>query len=127
MKEGYARNRALLLEELPRIGIADMHPVDGAFYVYADIARFTNDSMAFSKRLLAEAGVAATPGARFRSGRGRAPPAPLLRRIGRGLPRGGAADGGVAAAGLSASPLPACGERAAEGSKPAQQARVRGR
>ena len=65
VKEGYARNRALLLGELPRIGIADMHPVDGAFYIYADIARFTNDSMAFSKRLLAEAGVAATPGLDF--------------------------------------------------------------
>jgi len=40
------------LEELPRIGIADMHPVDGAFYIYADVARFTNDSIAFCKRML---------------------------------------------------------------------------
>ena len=47
VKAGYARNRALLLEELPRIGLAEMHPVDGAFYIYADVARFTNDSIGF--------------------------------------------------------------------------------
>jgi aspartate/methionine/tyrosine aminotransferase len=65
VKASYARNRAMLLDELPRLGIADMHPVDGAFYVYADVARFTNDAVAFSKRMLEEAGVAATPGADF--------------------------------------------------------------
>jgi aspartate/methionine/tyrosine aminotransferase len=65
VKASYSRNRAMLLEELPRLGIADMHPVDGAFYVYADVARFTNDAVAFSKRMLEEAGVAATPGADF--------------------------------------------------------------
>ncbi|MGO4571798.1 pyridoxal phosphate-dependent aminotransferase [Microvirga sp. 2TAF3] len=65
VKAGYARNRALLLEELPRLGITEMHPVDGAFYIYADIARFTNDSIGFSRRMLEEAGVAATPGLDF--------------------------------------------------------------
>jgi aspartate/methionine/tyrosine aminotransferase len=65
VREGYARNRAMLLDELPRLGLTDMHPVDGAFYVYADVARFTNDSIAFSARMLAEAGVAATPGVDF--------------------------------------------------------------
>jgi aspartate/methionine/tyrosine aminotransferase len=65
VRASYARNRALLLEELPRIGIAEMHPVDGAFYVYADVARFTNDSIAFCRRMLDEAGVAATPGVDF--------------------------------------------------------------
>jgi aspartate/methionine/tyrosine aminotransferase len=65
VREGYARNRAMLLEELPRLGLTDMHPVDGAFYVYADVARFTNDSIDFSRRMLAEAGVAATPGVDF--------------------------------------------------------------
>jgi aspartate/methionine/tyrosine aminotransferase len=65
VKAGYARNRAMLLEELPRIGVADMHPVDGAFYIYADVARFTNDSIAFCRRMLDEAGVAGTPGADF--------------------------------------------------------------
>jgi aspartate/methionine/tyrosine aminotransferase len=65
VKAGYARNRAMLLEELPRLGLTEMHPVDGAFYIYADVARFTNDSVAFCKRLLEEAGVATTPGVDF--------------------------------------------------------------
>jgi aspartate/methionine/tyrosine aminotransferase len=65
VKAGYARNRAYLLEELPKAGITEMHPVDGAFYIYADIARFTNDSIGFSKRMLEETGVAATPGLDF--------------------------------------------------------------
>jgi aspartate/methionine/tyrosine aminotransferase len=65
VKAGYARNRAYLLEELPKAGITEMHPVDGAFYIYADIARFTNDSIGFSRRMLEEAGVAATPGLDF--------------------------------------------------------------
>jgi len=65
VKAAYARNRALLLNELPRLGIGDMHPVDGAFYVYADLARYTNDAIAFCRRMLDEAGVAATPGVDF--------------------------------------------------------------
>jgi aspartate/methionine/tyrosine aminotransferase len=70
VKQGYARNRALLLEELPRIGLTEMHPVDGAFYVYADVARFTNDSLAFCNRMLQETGVASTPGLDFDPVRG---------------------------------------------------------
>ncbi|SCY78605.1 pyridoxal phosphate-dependent aminotransferase [Microvirga guangxiensis] len=65
VKAGYARNRAYLLEELPKAGITDMHPVDGAFYIYADIARYTNESIGFCKRMLQETGVAATPGLDF--------------------------------------------------------------
>src|SRR3954447_2977074 len=70
VKASYARNRAMLLEELPRIGITEMHPVDGAFYIYADVARFTNDSIAFCSRMLEEAGVAATPGVDFDASEG---------------------------------------------------------
>src|SRR3954452_10280163 len=55
VKASYARNRALLLDELPRLGVGDMHPVGGAFSVYADMARFTNDAVAFCKRMLDEA------------------------------------------------------------------------
>jgi aspartate/methionine/tyrosine aminotransferase len=65
IKAGYAKNRALLMEELPRIGLGDFHPVDGAFYVFADVSRFTNDSLDFCRRMLNEAGVAATPGVDF--------------------------------------------------------------
>ena len=70
VKAGYARNREILLNELPRIGITEFHPVDGAFYVYADVGRFTNDSLGFCKRMLEEAGVAVTPGLDFDRERG---------------------------------------------------------
>ena len=70
VKAGYARNRALLLQELPGMGLGDFQPVDGAFYVYLDISRFTNDSADFCRRLLHEAGVAATPGLDFDRARG---------------------------------------------------------
>jgi aspartate/methionine/tyrosine aminotransferase len=65
IKAGYAANRALLLDALPRLGLDAMAPPDGAFYVYLDVSRFTNDSMEFCRRLLNEAGVAATPGLDF--------------------------------------------------------------
>ncbi len=70
IKAGYARNRALLLERLPAIGFDELLPVDGAFYVYASVARFSNDSTEFCRRMLNEAGVAATPGADFDPARG---------------------------------------------------------
>ena len=38
---------------------------DGAFYAYADVGHLTDDSMAWTKRLLAETGVAVTPGIDF--------------------------------------------------------------
>ena len=58
----YARNRALLLEELPKAGFDRLAPADGAFYIYADISAMTDDSEAFCRRMLAETGIAATPG-----------------------------------------------------------------
>lgn len=70
VKAGYAANRAYLLDHLPRLGFEDLFPVDGAFYAYASIARFSNDSLDFVKRMLNEAGVAATPGPDFDSARG---------------------------------------------------------
>ena len=66
----YARNRALLLDRLPKAGFDRLAPADGAFYIYADVGRLTNDSDAFCKRMLAEAGVAATPGIDFDAERG---------------------------------------------------------
>ena len=65
VKAGYRRSRDLLLNEFPGIGLGDLHPADGAFYLYTDVARFTNDSIAFCRRMLDEAGVAATPGLDF--------------------------------------------------------------
>jgi aspartate/methionine/tyrosine aminotransferase len=61
----YAENRRLLMEALPRLGFREIAPTDGAFYIYADISMFSNDSKDFSARLLAEGGVAATTGLDF--------------------------------------------------------------
>ena len=61
----YAENRALLLEGLPRLGLDRLAPADGAFYVYADVGHLTDDSMAFTHRLLRETGVAVAPGVDF--------------------------------------------------------------
>jgi aspartate/methionine/tyrosine aminotransferase len=66
----YARNREALLEELPKAGFRDLAPCDGAFYLYADIGHLTNDSLDFTRRMLREAGVAATPGLDFDPARG---------------------------------------------------------
>jgi aspartate/methionine/tyrosine aminotransferase len=61
----YAENRRLLLQGLPELGIDRLAPADGAFYVYADVAHLTDDSMAFCRRLLADTGVATAPGIDF--------------------------------------------------------------
>ncbi len=65
VKHGYEENRRILVEGLPKIGLDKFLPVDGAFYLYADVSRFCDDSFAFAKRMLEEAGVAATPGVDF--------------------------------------------------------------
>ncbi|HVH03105.1 MAG TPA: aminotransferase class I/II-fold pyridoxal phosphate-dependent enzyme [Amaricoccus sp.] len=66
----YRANRALMLEGLPRAGFGHIAPPDGAFYVYADVSALTDDSRALSARILAEAGVAVTPGTDFDPARG---------------------------------------------------------
>lgn len=66
----YAENRELLLRELPKAGFDKLASADGAFYIYADVSDMTNDSVEFCARMLAEAGVAATPGTDFDPERG---------------------------------------------------------
>jgi aspartate/methionine/tyrosine aminotransferase len=65
VKRGYMENRRILIEGLPRAGLAKFLPADGAFYLYADVSDFTSDSFAFASRMLEEAHVAATPGVDF--------------------------------------------------------------
>jgi len=65
VKHGYEENRRILVEGLPRAGLDRFLPVDGAFYLYADVSRFSRDSFDFARRMLEEAGVAATPGIDF--------------------------------------------------------------
>jgi len=61
----YAENRRLMLDGLPKAGIGRIAPPDGAFYVYADVSDLTADSRAFAAEILADAGVAVTPGLDF--------------------------------------------------------------
>jgi aspartate/methionine/tyrosine aminotransferase len=65
VKHGYEENRRILTDGLPKAGLEKFLPVDGAFYLYADISRFSDDSLDFAKRILNEAGVATTPGIDF--------------------------------------------------------------
>ena len=66
----YAANRDLLLAEFPNAGLSKIVPADGAFYLYVDVGAYTSDSLAFTKLMLDETGVAATPGLDFDPGRG---------------------------------------------------------
>jgi aspartate/methionine/tyrosine aminotransferase len=61
----YARNRQLLLDALPAMGLTSIAPPDGAFYIYANIAHLTDDALSFCQTLLREAGVATAPGVDF--------------------------------------------------------------
>ena len=67
---GYARSRALMLERLPDAGFDRLAPADGAFYIYADVSRLSNDSQEFCAWMLADIGVAVTPGIDFDRRRG---------------------------------------------------------
>ena len=61
----YRRNRELLLAALPALGLKEIAPPDGAFYIYADVGHLTDDSLGFCRRLLEETGVATAPGIDF--------------------------------------------------------------
>ena len=64
------KNREILLEELPKAGLGKFSPPDGAFYIYVDISKYSNDSLNFCKEVLNKAGVAITPGLDFDQKRG---------------------------------------------------------
>ena len=61
----YRANRDLLIATLSAAGLSRFAPAEGAFYLYADISRLSRDSVDFCRRLLAETGVAITPGLDF--------------------------------------------------------------
>ncbi len=65
VKHGYEENRRILLDGLPKAGLDKILPVDGAFYLYADVSRFSSDSFAFATRMLEETHIAVTPGVDF--------------------------------------------------------------
>ena len=65
-KELKAR-RDYLLPELMALGFKVGAPSDGAFFIYANIEKFSNDSEVFCLKLLEEQGIAITPGIDFGS------------------------------------------------------------
>lgn len=69
-RQVYKTNRDILLNALPKACFTQIVPADGAFYLYADVSSFTDDSAAFAAAMLSEAGVAATPGIDFDEARG---------------------------------------------------------
>ena len=90
VKHGYQENRRILLDGLPKAGFEKFLPVDGAFYLYADVSRFCDDSFEFAQRMLSETHVAVTPGVDFDPRRPNVHPL-LLCGIGAGDGRGGGA------------------------------------
>ena len=64
-REVLRQRRAWLLQALPELGFGIPVEPDGAFYIYADASRFTDNSLDFCRRALAEVGVAITPGIDF--------------------------------------------------------------
>lgn len=65
VKASYVENRRILTQGLPGAGLTRFLPADGAFYLYADVSDFTDDSAAFARSMLDAAHVAATPGVDF--------------------------------------------------------------
>jgi aspartate/methionine/tyrosine aminotransferase len=61
----YRANRDLLIATLKQAGLTRFAPADGAFYLYIDVSSLTRDSEAFCRQMLAEIGVATTPGRDF--------------------------------------------------------------
>ncbi|THF57689.1 pyridoxal phosphate-dependent aminotransferase [Pseudothauera rhizosphaerae] len=61
----FARRRDTLLPALRQLGFGIATEPQGAFYIYADTSHLAEDSEALARRLIEEAGVAATPGLDF--------------------------------------------------------------
>jgi len=68
-RDEFRARRDYLLPALRDIGFDIPVYPSGAFYLYANCSRFTDDSFAFTSRLLEEAGVAITPGIDFGTNR----------------------------------------------------------
>ena len=70
-REVFRERRDYLLPALRELGFDIPVTPEGAFYLYADCSRFTDDSERFARELLEQAGVAITPGRDFGSHRAR--------------------------------------------------------
>lgn len=61
----FENRRNTLFQAMEKAGIAPRILSQGAFYLYWDVSNYTDDSEQFCSRLLAETGVALTPGTDF--------------------------------------------------------------
>jgi aspartate/methionine/tyrosine aminotransferase len=68
MRQAYDARRQLVLKRLRGMGLDVLVEPTGAFYVFVNVARHTNDVYAFAFQVLEEAGVAVTPGVDFGPG-----------------------------------------------------------
>ncbi len=66
-RDEFRQRRDFLLPALEQMGFEVAVKPQGAFYIYANCHRFTDDSFDWVKRLLVEQGVAVTPGIDFGS------------------------------------------------------------
>ncbi len=64
-RDVYRQRRDFLLPALRELGFDVPVVPQGAFYIYANCSRFTDDSYVFANELLEQAGVAITPGRDF--------------------------------------------------------------
>jgi aspartate aminotransferase len=64
----YGKRRDFMLRRLREIGFGIEYEPEGAFYILADAREFGEDSLALSRKILAETHVAVTPGIDFGSG-----------------------------------------------------------
>ena len=63
-KQIFQQRRDFLYNELKQLFTIEFKP-QGAFYLWADVSKYTDDSYAFAKQMLQEIQVAATPGVDF--------------------------------------------------------------
>ncbi len=68
-RQAFQARRDFLYDAIREIGLGVGEKPAGAFYIYANVERFTDDSLVFTRELLDAAGVAITPGADFGSHR----------------------------------------------------------
>jgi aspartate/methionine/tyrosine aminotransferase len=64
-RQAFRERRDFLADALLNMGFSVSHVTEGAFYLYAGIEKFSDDSEEFCQRMLEQHGVAITPGTDF--------------------------------------------------------------
>lgn len=65
MRLAYNERRQFLLRELPKLGFEIVVEPQGAFYIYTNVEKLTDDSRTYCWELLEDKGIALTPGEDF--------------------------------------------------------------